>query len=223
MPQSKWTHWKCQVTFSSLNEIVNPYLQHPFINIWHSFFHSTVHSSLCSALKIRIIRRYSVQSNKKLHKIKDAPLQGLRAFSYQLHQWSGLNTEGRSSSKHILIFLILIFGCFTVNIPQRRTSWNKTSPEWLLQCLLNSTYFLTLVSEFVAMIIFPSWLASDADTLQLAKKGFLVFNAPQSQPIPLGCRNRNLNLLLIVAAQRPEHATGRESVELSKALTKLAD
>lgn len=41
--------------------------------------------------------------------------------------------------------------------------------------------------------------ASDAGRLQFA---------PQSQLIPFGCRNGNLNLLLIVAAQRPAHATG---------------
>lgn len=34
---------------------------------------------------------------------------------------------------------------------------------------------------------------------------------PRSQLIPFGCRNRNLNLLLIVAAQRPAHARGEQS------------
>lgn len=36
--------------------------------------------------------------------------------------------------------------------------------------LLNSSHFLTLISEFAAMIKVPSGIASDADRLQLANK-----------------------------------------------------
>lgn len=74
------------------------------------------------------------------------------------------------------------------------------------------------------MIRVPSGIACDVDRLQLANKA-LVFSSPRSQPISFGCRNRNLNLLLIVAAQRSVHHkhAGRESVELFNALMSLID
>lgn len=73
------------------------------------------------------------------------------------------------------------------------------------KALLNSSHFLTLISKLAAMIRGPRRPVSDADRLQLANK------ATGSEPVPFGCRNRNVNLLLIVAAQRPAHASSMQA------------
>lgn len=107
------------------------------------------------------------------------------------------------------------------DIPQRkaferllglRDHQNSYFSAFSVSPLMNSWHFLTMISEFAAMIRAPSGIASDADRLQLANKALWFFSAPLSQPIySPGCRNRDLNLLLIVAVQRLAHATSMQA------------
>lgn len=81
------------------------------------------------------------------------------------------------------IYLFFLCGSFAVNqlcdIPQRKTSERRLGLRVLQNLyfsafyqspLLNSSHFLTLISEFAAMIRVPSGIASNADRLQLANK-----------------------------------------------------
>ena len=67
-----------------------------------------------------------------------------------------------------------------------RDHQNLYFSAFLVSPLLNSWHFLTLISEFAAMITVPNGIASDADWLQLANKAlWLSVLRGASQSIPL--------------------------------------
>lgn len=157
-------------------------------------------------------------------KIKVFLYQSYKATLFVRQLGSKRVRHGYLLCKQVFKYLFLVCGSFPVNqlcdIFQRKTSERRLGLRDLQNLyfsplypspLLNSSHFLTLISEFAAMIKVPRGIASDADRLQLANKALWFSVLLGASRFPFGCRNRNLNLLLIVAAQRPAHATGMQA------------